>query len=123
MGVWAAHKLDSTEDTHPAREQHGIALQTHRSRCTVADRGPVPELRTLTHTLVVNVIKNTVLRHEQRVTLKRALQTPVRLHIVIRFALALAHFAPTIDAVILVRLHYVTNILLRVDLPNPPKIS
>ena len=69
----AANKLDAAEDVNAAREEHGEGAELHAAVTAGTARGRVPLVEVPAFCLVVNVIKETVLRHQEGVRLEGAL--------------------------------------------------
>ena len=70
---WAANKLDATEDINAARKEHGEGAELHAAITAGAARSRVPLVKIPAFCLVVNVIKETVLGHQEGVRLEGAL--------------------------------------------------
>ena len=69
----AANKLDAAEDVNAAREEHGEGAELHAAITAGTARGRVPLIEVPAFCLVVNVIKETVLGHQEGVRLEGAL--------------------------------------------------
>ena len=69
----AADKLHAAEDVDAAGEQHGEAAELHAAVPAGAARRGVPLVEVPALGLVVDVVKQAVLRHQQRVRLEGAL--------------------------------------------------
>ena len=70
---WAANKLDATEDINATREEHGEGAELHAAITTGATCSRVPLVEVPAFCLVVNVIKEAMLRHQEGVRLEGAL--------------------------------------------------
>uniref|UniRef100_A0A6B0V9H9 Uncharacterized protein n=1 Tax=Ixodes ricinus TaxID=34613 RepID=A0A6B0V9H9_IXORI len=114
----AADKLHPREDIHSAGEEHGKAAQAHGASLAAVGSRLVPVVKALAHALVVDVVEEAVLGHQQGVTLEVPFQAPVRLHPVAATAAAtsLPHLAPTLHVVVATRLHNVADVPLWVHL-------
>ena len=66
----AADKLDAGEDVDAAGEQHGEALDAHAALAARVARRAVPVVEVHALRLVVDVVEEAVLGHEQRVALE-----------------------------------------------------
>ena len=69
----AADKLDAGEDVDAAGEEHREAAKSHRPIGASPSRRPVPLVKVPALGLVVYVVKETVLRHQEGVRLERSL--------------------------------------------------
>ena len=73
----AADKLDAGEDVDATGEEHGKAAKPHRAIGAGSARRPVPLVKVPALGLVVDVVKETVLGHQEGVRLERTLCTEV----------------------------------------------
>ena len=71
----AADKLHAAEHINTAGQEHGKAAQLHGAVAAGRLRSPVPLVKVPAAGLVVDVVEQTVLGHEQRVRLERPLKT------------------------------------------------
>jgi hypothetical protein len=65
----AADELDAREDVDAAGKEHGEALHPHAAIPAGSGGSPVPLVKVPAPGLVVDVIEETVLRHQECVTL------------------------------------------------------
>ena len=68
----AADELDAGEDVDAAGEQHGEALDAHAALAARPARRAVPLVEVHALRLVVDVVEQAVLGHEQSVALERS---------------------------------------------------
>ncbi len=80
VGGGAADELDAREDVDAAGQQHGEALDAHAAVGAGGGGRPVPGVEVPAARLVVHVVEETVLGHEQRVALERAGCTRHNMH-------------------------------------------
>lgn len=68
--LWAANELDTREQADPARQQHREGSQPESPLRTRTPRSRVPPRELPASALVVDMVEEAALRHEQRVRLE-----------------------------------------------------